>query len=81
MRIMLRTHIDATQGSAALKSGAFQKAIGVFIEKFKPEATYFGLESGRRTGFFVFDMKPRATARPYIGSCVTQITGKIRISW
>jgi hypothetical protein len=22
----------------------------------KPEATYFGLESGQRTGFFVFDM-------------------------
>jgi hypothetical protein len=57
MRMMLRIHIDATHGSAALKSGALQKAIGAFTEKFKPEATYFGLESGQRTGFFVFDMK------------------------
>jgi hypothetical protein len=55
--MMLRIHIDATNGSAALKSGASQKAIGAFAEKFKPEATYFGLESGQRTGFFVFDMK------------------------
>ena len=57
MRMMLRIHIDATDGSAALKSGALQKAIGAFSEKFKPEAVYFGLVSGQRTGFFVFDMK------------------------
>jgi hypothetical protein len=56
MRMMLRTHIDATHGSDALKSGALQKAISAFIEKFKP-ATYFGLESGKRTAFFVFDME------------------------
>ncbi len=57
MRMMLRLHIDATRGIAALKSGALQKAIGAFSQKFKPEATYFGLESGQRTGFFIFDMK------------------------
>ena len=57
MRMMLRFHIDASHGSAALKSGALQKAIGAFTEKFKPEATYFGLESGQRTAFFVFDME------------------------
>jgi hypothetical protein len=57
MRMMLRIHIDAVQGSSALKSGAMQKAIAAFTEKFKPEATYFALEGGRRTGFFVFDMK------------------------
>ena len=55
MRMMLRTHIDATHGSDALKSGAVQKAISAFMEKFKPEAAYFGLESGKRTAFFVFN--------------------------
>ena len=53
MRMMLRLHIDATRGTAALRSGALQKAIGAFSQKFKPEATYFGLESGQRTGFFI----------------------------
>jgi hypothetical protein len=57
MRMMLRTHIDATHGSDALKSGALQKAISAFMEKFKPEAAYFGLESGKRTAFFVFNME------------------------
>jgi hypothetical protein len=27
------------------------------MEKFKPEAAYFGLESGNRTAFFVFNME------------------------
>ena len=57
MRMMLRTHIDATHGSDALKSGALQKAISAFIEKLKPEATYSGRESGQRTALSVFDME------------------------
>ncbi|MDR3373180.1 MAG: hypothetical protein P4L98_05560 [Ancalomicrobiaceae bacterium] len=57
MRMMLRTHIDAIKGSEALKAGALQKAIGAFIEKFKPEATYFTNDNGMRTGIFFFDMK------------------------
>jgi hypothetical protein len=56
MRTMLRTRIDAVKGSEALKSGAMQKAIMGFIEKFKPEATYFAADLGMRSSFFVFDM-------------------------
>ncbi len=57
MRMMLRTHIDAIEGSKAIKSGALQKAIGAFIEKFKPEAAYFATDNGMRSGLYVFDMK------------------------
>jgi hypothetical protein len=55
--MMLRVTVDAIKGSEALKSGAAQKAIATFIEKFKPEATYFMEVGGERAGFFVFDMK------------------------
>ena len=57
MRMMLRTHLDAHDGSEAIKSGALQKAIGAFIEKFKPEAAYFMTDNGMRSGLYVFDMK------------------------
>lgn len=57
MRMMLRTHIDPIEGSQALKAGAMQKAIGAFIEKFKPEATYFMADDGMRTGLHFFDLK------------------------
>jgi hypothetical protein len=53
----LRTHIDATHGSDALKSGALQKAISTFIENSSRRRQYFGLESGQRTAFFVFGME------------------------
>jgi hypothetical protein len=56
MRTMLRTRIDAVKGSEATKSGALQKAIMGFIEKFKPVATYFAADLGMRSSFFVFDM-------------------------
>jgi hypothetical protein len=54
---MLRINIDALKGSEALKSGAMHKAIMDFVEKFKPEATYFTDHDGMRTGYFVFDMQ------------------------
>ena len=57
MRTMLRVHIDAIKGSQALKSGAMQKAIAGFSEKFKPEASYFTEVNGERSGFFVFNME------------------------
>ncbi|MDR3496616.1 MAG: hypothetical protein P4L82_18615 [Ancalomicrobiaceae bacterium] len=56
MRTMLRITIDPLKGSEALKAGAMQKAIMGFVEKFKPEATYFTVDDGMRAGFFVFDM-------------------------
>ncbi|TBW38265.1 hypothetical protein EYW49_09995 [Siculibacillus lacustris] len=55
--MMLRTHLDAHDGSEAIKSGALQKAIGAFIEKFKPEAAYYTTDNGLRSGLYVFDMK------------------------
>jgi hypothetical protein len=66
MRMMLQVHIDAVNGTEALKSGEMQKAIGAFSEKFKPEAAYFTVDAGMRTAFFVFDMKD-SSQMPAIG--------------
>jgi hypothetical protein len=66
MRMLMRTYIDANDGSEALKSGALQKAIKTFIETFKPEATYFTVENGTRSGLYVFDMKG-SSQMPAIG--------------
>jgi len=57
MKMLMRTYIDGQDGTEALKSGAMQKTIQSFIETFKPEATYFTVESGSRSGLYVFDMK------------------------
>jgi hypothetical protein len=57
MRMMLSIHVDVIKGGEALKSGATEKAIAGFNEKFKPEASYFTEVNGERSGFFVVDMK------------------------
>jgi len=57
MRMMLRAQIAAIEGGAAIKSGALQKAVGGFVERFKPEATFFTTTDGERSAIFVFDMK------------------------
>lgn len=56
MRVLVQIRIAAGEGSEAIKSGTMQKAIGAFIDKFKPEATYFTTTDGRRTGLFFVDM-------------------------
>ncbi|WP_148287936.1 hypothetical protein [Rhodopseudomonas sp. B29] len=54
---MLRVHLDPVRGSEALRSGAMQKAIGAFSRKYDPEASYFTVDGGGRTAFFVLDMQ------------------------
>ncbi len=76
MRTMLSVHIDAIKGSEALRAGAMQKAIMGFVEKFKPEATYFTVVEGMRTGFFVFDMKS-SQQMPEVGEAFFDIGCKV----
>src|SRR5271165_5361858 len=79
MRMMLRVLVDATKGSEALKSGAAQKAIGDFIEKFKPEATYFTEVNGERASFFVFDMKG-SHQMPEIAEAMFDLGGRVHLA-
>jgi hypothetical protein len=52
-----RDNSSATRSEKnSVPSGRSQKAMGGFIEKFKPEAVYFMEVDGQRAGFFVFDM-------------------------
>jgi hypothetical protein len=74
MRTMLRTRIDAVKGSEATKSGALQKAIMGFIEKFKPEATYFAADLGMRSSFFVFDILPEIAEAFFAVGCEVEVT-------
>lgn len=79
MRMLLRTHLEATQGSAAIKSGALQKAIGTFIEKFKPEAVYYTVDNGTRSGLYVFDLKA-AHQMPEVGEPFFDIGCKVTLT-
>jgi len=61
MRMMARMRFDTAMANAAVKSGSVEKTFAAFIEKAKPEAVYFTLDNGQRTGYFVFDMTQSST--------------------
>lgn len=56
MRMLMKVHIPAAEGSAALADGSLPQVVQQAMEKLKPEAAYFLAEDGMRTAFIVFDM-------------------------
>jgi hypothetical protein len=63
MRMMMKVSIPVEAGNRAIKDGLLQKTVLGFVERMKPETTFFTAEGGNRTAFFVFDMKD-STAIP-----------------
>ncbi|HUN54879.1 MAG TPA: hypothetical protein VMU29_06970 [Smithella sp.] len=57
MRVMMKVSIPVEAGNKALKEGSLSKTMMEFVEKMKPEASYFLPKNGRRTAIFVFDLK------------------------
>lgn len=63
MRMMLKVSIPVETGNKGIQDGSLPKTIMAFVEKWKPEACYFGPDGGKRAGFFFFDM-PEPSAIP-----------------
>jgi len=66
VRTLAIISIDTAAGNAAVKSGELRKIVGQTLERYKPEAAYFGLKDGKRTMFMVFDMQS-SSQMPAIG--------------
>ena len=57
MRMMMKVSIPVEAGNKGVKEGGLPKTVMAFVEQMKPEASYFLAEGGKRTAFFVFDLK------------------------
>ncbi len=64
MRVMLKVSVPAQQGNKAIKEGKLPKLITGFVERVKPEASYFLTEGGNRTFLFFLDMKETSDMPP-----------------
>jgi hypothetical protein len=60
MRMMMKVSIPVEAGNKGVAEGVLPKTIMAFVDQMKPEASFFGLDNGRRTAFFVFDMTENA---------------------
>ena len=56
MRMMLKAKFETEAVSQAISDGSFPQILQDTLARLRPEATYFGPESGVRTAFIVFDM-------------------------
>jgi hypothetical protein len=54
--MMMKVSIPVESGNKGIKDGTLPKTVMAFVEKVKPEASYFTAEAGKRTAVFVFDL-------------------------
>jgi hypothetical protein len=66
MRTFVKIQLPVQRGSKSIQDGSLPKIIGDFMERAKPEAAYFGVEAGQRTGFFVVDVKDSSELPPLL---------------
>ena len=57
MRMLLKASIPVEAGNATIKSGALGNNIEAILAEQKPEAAYFTLDNGMRTGFIFLDIQ------------------------
>lgn len=56
MRCMLKIEMNTEAGNKAITDGTLPKILQQVMDRAKPEAAYFGTETGSRTAFIFFDL-------------------------
>ena len=57
MRMLMTVQFDTEKANKAIKDRTMGSILGAALERLKPEATFFGVKDGLRTGFVVFDLQ------------------------
>ena len=57
MRMLLKASMPVEAGNANVKSGGLGSKIEAILAEQKPEAAYFTLDNGMRTGFIFLDIQ------------------------
>ena len=57
MRMLMKVSMPVEAGNKGLREGILPETVMKFVDQMKPEACYFGPDGGKRTAYFVFDLK------------------------
>ena|SRR5438309_5910917 len=66
MRVMLKLEFDVAAGNRSVQDGSLPKLIQEFIQKHKPEASYFLPSGGTRSAIFFLDLKDASQIPPLV---------------
>lgn len=64
MRVLLRANLDTDKTNEVIRSGKMPQVMQEIMEAYKPEASYFGPDTGVRSMFLVFDMQDSSQLPP-----------------
>jgi hypothetical protein len=78
--MLVKVTVPTSAGNKAIASGELPKVVGAFLEKWKPEAAYFGAEHGERTGWFVVDLKESSQLPPMLEPYFAGLDAKIELT-
>ncbi|MFF9472619.1 hypothetical protein ACF1E9_08300 [Streptomyces roseolus] len=56
MRMLLKVEMDTAASNEAIRQGSIPGLMQEAIARIRPEAAYFTVENGCRTGYFFFDL-------------------------
>ncbi|MEU3400408.1 hypothetical protein ACFY9C_06610 [Streptomyces filamentosus] len=56
MRMLLKVEMDTAASNEAIREGSIQGLMQEAVGRIRPEAAYFTVENGCRTGYFFFDL-------------------------
>ena len=57
MRFMLKAQMSTEGGNRAILNGTLMPNMKAILEEMKPEAAYFTAEGGKRTAYFIVNVK------------------------
>ncbi|WP_030690515.1 hypothetical protein [Streptomyces globisporus] len=57
MRMLMKVQMDTATSNEAIKQGNLLKTVEGALEELRPEAAYFTVEDGCRTGYLFFDLE------------------------
>jgi hypothetical protein len=79
MRTMLRILLPTQRANQADRDGSLPRAVGAFLERYKPEAAYF-CPDGKRSAWFVFDLPDPSDMAVIAGQFFHELEAEVSFS-
>ena len=79
MRTMLRFTMDIEAGNKAVQEGRAGSVMRSVAEKIKPEAAYFYMDNGSRSGMFIFDLADNSDIPVMLEPIFQSLNGKVEL--
>jgi hypothetical protein len=80
VRMLLKISIPVQRGNEAIREGTFPTTMEGLFDRIRPEASYFTLEDGRRTGYLVFDMQDSQDMPPTLEPLFIHLDAAVELS-